>query len=111
MTRWSAQRSIRWRSAEHGIDRAHEQRRREYHERHEIEDASHRSARTTYSLFAHDLIRKPGPTFRDHTRSALRQPVELDQRAQQRLHLLQRHHVGAVGRRAIWILMGLDEHT
>src|ERR1051325_4121611 len=39
------------------------------------------------------------------------EPVERDQPAQQRFHLLERHHVRSVGRRLFGILMGLDEHA
>ena len=41
--------------------------------------------------------------------SALGQPIELDQLAQQRLHLLQRKHIGTVGQRLVGILVRLDE--
>ena len=43
--------------------------------------------------------------------SALCQPVEPNERAQQRLHLFQGHHVGTIGWRLVGILMGLDEHA
>ena len=39
----------------------------------------------------------------------LRQSIDGDQLREQRLELFQRHHVGAVRRRAVGILMGLDE--
>ena len=71
-----------------GIDGTHEKRRREDDERHEIENASHG-----------DRLRA----------SALGQPIELDQLAQERLHLLYRKHIGTVRRRLVGILVRLDK--
>ena len=42
-------------------------------------------------------------------RPGLGQTVERDQRIQQRRHVPERHHVGAVARRRIGILMGFHE--
>src|SRR5215468_11167685 len=40
--------------------------------------------------------------------AGLRNPVEILQPAQKRFEIPQRHHVGPVGRRLIWVLVGLD---
>ena len=44
-------------------------------------------------------------------RTVLGEPVKGNQPAQQGLHLLERHHIGPVGRRAIGVLMSLDENA
>src|SRR5262249_27413955 len=58
----------------------------------------------------------PSPTCRravpsDGVAWPLGQPIECHEAREQRLHLLERHHVGTVGGRAVGILVRLDEHA
>ena len=56
---------------------------------------------------------RKSPVFHGRTRltrlALFRQSIELHQTLKKRRHVLERHHVGAIGGRVVRVLMGLDE--
>ena len=85
----------------HRIDGAREQRRGENHQADDSEDG-----RNGEISLVGDEARAGS---RSGAASAFGQLVELHQARKKRLHVLERNHIRAVGRRAVGVLVGLDE--